>query len=191
MVEKIEKEDIEGEEIEQDQYLVSKVRSQEFGIQAMRVQEISSVLPTTAVPSAPPYIEGILNLRGQLATVINFRKKFGFEGKESDEDTRIVIVEHRGFPIGIIVDSVEEVIKVTEKSLRALPEEVTTKVSEDYITGVAMMEKRIMILLDAEKLLSKMELAETVAAGQAVQEAEGREESRACKETQAETRKEE
>ena len=88
--------DMDVEEIEQDQYLVFTAMGQEFGIQAMRVKEISAMIDITKVPKAPSYIEGILNLRGRLVSIINFRNKFGFEPKKQDEDTRIVIVEHRG-----------------------------------------------------------------------------------------------
>ena len=86
----------------------------------MRVQEISAMIDITKVPQAPTYIEGILNLRGRLVSVINFRKKFGFEAKKQDEDTRIIIVEHRGFPIGIMVDSVEEVIRIPDENVQKL-----------------------------------------------------------------------
>lgn len=167
MADEIKQEEL-GEEIEKDQYLVFSVKSQEFAIQAMRVQEISRVLPATAVPTAPSYIEGILNLRGQLATVINFRKKFNFEQKGQDEDTRIIIVEHAGYPIGILVDSVAEVIKIPDEQVQKLPEAASTTISKEYITGVSMMEKRIVILLDADKLLTKNEMIEVEAAKEAV-----------------------
>src|SRR5438876_9956514 len=101
----IEVADEDGEGIERDQYLVFTAMSQEYGIQGMRVQEISAMIEITKVPKAPAYIEGILNLRGRLVSIINFRRKFGFEPKSQDEDTRIIIVEHSGFPIGIMVDS--------------------------------------------------------------------------------------
>ena len=84
MVDEPVRNEIEAEEVEQDQYLVFTIQSQEFGIQAMWVQEISQVLETTEVPNAPAYIDGIANLRGRLASVIDFRKKFGFEPKEHD-----------------------------------------------------------------------------------------------------------
>lgn len=160
--------DIAAEEIEKDQYLVFNISSQEYAIQAMRVQEISAVLQTTQVPTAPPYIEGILNLRGQLATVVNFRKKFRMESRPQDEDTRIIIIEHGGYPIGLIVDSVEEVIRISDDKLQKLPEAATTSVSEEYISGVGMLDKRLIIILDSDKVLSKSELAEAEAARQEV-----------------------
>jgi len=153
-----------AEEIEKDQYLVFKIASQEFAIQAARVQEISRVVPTTQVPTAPSYIEGILNLRGQLATVINFRRKFALGHKEPDEDTRIIIVEHGGFPIGVLVDSVEEVIRIPDEKVQTLPEAAATTVSRDYITGVGMLENRLVVVLDADKILTKGEFAEAEAA---------------------------
>jgi len=164
--------DIEEEELEQDQNLVFTVKSQEFGIQAVRVQEISTVLPTTKVPNAPSYIEGIMNLRGRLASVINFRKKLGFEPKEHDEDTRVIVVELGTFPIGIIVDSVEEVIKIPDEKVQKLPESTTTSVSKDYMTGVGMLDNRLVILLDVDKVLTSTELIELGGINQMVEKSE-------------------
>lgn len=162
------------EEIEKDQYLIFAVKSQEYAIQAMRVKEISAVPVVTQIPTAPPYIEGVLNLRGQLATVISFRKKFAFEAKERDEDMRIVIVEHGGFPIGILVDSVEEVIRITDDKILQLPEEALTDISREYIKGVAMLDKRLVIILDTDNLLTRSEdVAEAAVREAAVQEAAG------------------
>jgi purine-binding chemotaxis protein CheW len=151
----------DAEEIEEDQFLVFTARGQEFGIQAMRVKEISAMIEITKVPKAPPYIEGILNLRGRLVSIINFRKKFGFEAKTLDEDTRIVIVEHRGFPIGIMVDTVEEVIRIPDENVQKLPETAVTTSSQEYLTGVGMLSNRLIVLLDADQLLSKTEALES------------------------------
>ena len=172
MAEEVVKDDIEEEELEQDQYLVFTVKAQEFGIQAIRVQEISQVLATTEVPSAPSYIEGIMNLRGRLASVINFRRKFGFESKEHDEDTRVIVVEMDTFPIGIIVDSVEEVIKIPGEKVQELPESTTASGSKEFMTGVGMLENRLIILLDVDKVLTKTELIELGKINQMVEKAE-------------------
>src|SRR3990167_243746 len=151
MVNEIAKEDIEAEEIEKDQYLVFTSKSQEFGIQAMRVHEISTPLGITKIPNTPAHIEGIVNLRGRLVSVIDFRKKFRFDVKEHDEDTRVIIVECGGYPTGIIVDSVEEVSKIPDEKVQKLPEGVATSVSQEYITGVGILDNRLIILLDDEK----------------------------------------
>jgi len=172
-------EDMDVGEVEQDQYVVFTVKSQEFGFRAMQVREISRVLSTTEVPNAPPYIDGILNLRGELASVINFRKKFEFEPKEQDEDTRIIIVEHADFPIGIVVDSVEEVLKIPDDVVQKLPESPVTTVTKDVITGVGMLENRLIILLDVYTILTRAELMELDEIKQMVEEANETAESNA------------
>ena len=164
------KEDIEEEEIEQDQYLVFTSRSQDFGIQAMRIQEISAPLSITKVPNTPPYIEGIINLRGRLVSVMDFRKKFMFETKEHDEDTRIIMVEYGAYPIGIIVDSAEEVIKIPNEKVQQLPDVITTSVSQEHITGVGMLDNsRLVILLDSDKVLTNTDLVELEATRQTLE----------------------
>lgn len=166
-------EELEEEETEEDQYLVFSIRSQEFGIQALQVKEITAVVGTTAVPNAPPYVDGILNLRGLLATVIDFRRRFEFPPKEHDEDTRIIIVEHKGYPIGIVVDSVEEVIRITPEKVQDLPESAGLSLAEEkYITGVGMLDNRLIILLDVDKVLSKSELIDMNAIEKAINESQ-------------------
>jgi len=172
MVSEVVTDDIEEEELEQDQNLVFTVKSQEFGIQAVRVQEISRVLPTTKVPNTSSYIEGIMNLRGRLASVINFRKKLGFEPKEHDDDTRVIVVELDTFPIGIIVDAVEEVIKIPDEKVQKLPETTTTSASKEYMTGVGMLDNRLIILLDVDKVLTSTELIELAEVKQMMEKTE-------------------
>lgn len=160
--------EMEEEEVERDQYLVFTVKRQEFGIQAMRVQEISRVLEVTEVPNSPGYIEGIMNLRGKLASVINFRKRFGFDHKEYDEDTRFIVVEHKNFPIGIIVDAVEEVIKIPDDAVQKLPETASALVKEEYIVGVGMIENRMVIIMDIDMLLDKTHILDPEIMGKAI-----------------------
>lgn len=158
MAEEITKEEIEEEEVERDQYLVFLVKGQQFGFQAMRIQEISAMTGITPVPNAPKYIEGIMNLRGKLASIINFRNKFGFEHKDYDEETRIIIVEYTGYPVGIIADSVEEVMKITDDKVQRIPEAISSTFSDEYITGIAMLENRVIALLDLDKVLTREEV---------------------------------
>jgi purine-binding chemotaxis protein CheW len=152
-MEQVINDELEAEEVEQDQYLVFKVKSQEFCIQAMWVQEISRPLELTQVPNAFPYIDGVANLRGKLSTVINFRKKIGFEDKPHDEETRIIVIEHKGFPIGMTVDSVEEVIKIPDDLVHQLSETTSNVIEEAPITGIGMVNKRMIVMLDIKKIL--------------------------------------
>lgn len=153
MKEQIINDELEAEEVEQDQYLVFKVMSQEFCVQAMWVQEISRPLELTRVPNSFPYIDGVANLRGRLSTVINFRKKIGFEAKPHDEETRIIVIEHKGFPIGMTVDSVEEVIKIPDDLVHRLPGSASSVMENEPITGIGMVDKRMIIMLDIKKIL--------------------------------------
>lgn len=147
------------EEIEKDQYLIFTIKSQQFGFQAMRIQEISTIMNMTNVPNAPLYIKGIMNLRGKLASIISFRKRFGLEDKPNDEDTRIIIVERMGHPIGIIVDSVEEVLKIPDDKVQRIPESLNTASSSEYVMGIAILgEKRIVTLLNLDTILTKYEV---------------------------------
>lgn len=152
--------DTDDEEIDRDQYLVFVIKTQEFGIQAMRVQEITAMMEVAEVPNAPVHVQGILNLRGRLVSVINFRRWFGFVEKEMDEDTRVIIMEHAGFPVGVIVDSVEEVIRIPAQKVQQIPMSTTSSLPEGYMLGVGMIENRLIILLDADRVLSKSEVVE-------------------------------
>jgi purine-binding chemotaxis protein CheW len=160
MLDELLQESVDDQELERDQYVVLTMENQEFGIQALRVREISTVLGTSKVPNAPPYIEGILNLRGRLASVINLRVKFGMGAKEHDEDTRIIIVDMEGHPIGILVDAVEEVLRIPDNKIETLSETALAVTADEYIVGVGMLEKRLIILLDLDRVLSRTELAE-------------------------------
>ncbi len=145
------------EEIETDQYLIFNIDTQNYGIQAIRILEIAQPLATTPVPEAPPYVDGIINLRGKLATVINFRKKFGFPAKPKDEDTRVVIVEQHGFPIGIIVDYVDEVIKIPDTFINKMPPGAATVHSQQYIRGLGLMDSKLSIILDVDAILEDID----------------------------------
>jgi purine-binding chemotaxis protein CheW len=134
---------IDAEEVEHDQYLVFKVKSQEFCIQAMQV------------PNSFPYIDGVANLRGRLSTVINFRKKIGLEEKQHDEETRIIVIEDKGYPIGMTVDSVEEVIKIPGDLVHKLPGTTSNVIEDEPITGIGMVNKRMIIMLDIKKILDR------------------------------------
>ena len=154
----IQEEDVE---IEADQYLIFGIEGQEFGIQAMRVQEISTILPITKVPHAPSNVEGIMNLRGKLASVISFRQMFSFPDRDFDEETRIIVVEYDDYPLGLIVDAVEEVVKIPDEIVHMLPEATSKAIAEEFIRGVGMLDKRLIILLNIERIVGKPELLST------------------------------
>ena len=128
------------------------IEGEEFGIDILKVQEIIRPVPITRVPNAPPFVEGVINLRGRIVPVIDARKRFGLPPREMDEDCRIVVVELVGKTVGFIMDAVREVIRV-ERGVIEPPPELALGIDADYLSGVAKLEDRLLILLDVERVL--------------------------------------
>jgi len=125
----------------------------EFGVDILHVQEINRMVNITQVPNSPVYVIGVINLRGKVIPIIDLRTRIGMERKVNDKNTRIIIVEIEGRTVGFIVDAVKEVLRIpfriTEK-----PPSMTQKIDSGYITAVAKLEDRLIIMLDLEKVLS-------------------------------------
>ncbi len=132
------------------------VENEEFGVDILKVQEIIRTVDITRVPKSPEFVEGVINLRGKIVPVIDLRKRFSIAKKEHDNETRIVVVELPDKVVGFLVDKVKEVIRV-EKSTIEPPPELTTNINANYITGVAKLQDRLLILLDLDKVLSSDE----------------------------------
>lgn len=124
-----------------------------YGVDINCIKEINRMVDITRVPRAPEFIEGVINLRGSVIPVINLRAKVKMPRKEYDKDTRIIIVELKGMVIGFIVDSVREVLRIPQ-SVLAPPPTLAVGRNSDYITAVAKLEDRLVILMDPEKVLS-------------------------------------
>lgn len=106
----------------------------------------------TMVPNAPPFVEGVMNLRGKVIQVMSLRGKFGMEGKSSDECSRVMIVDLQGVTIGLIVDSVSEVLRVPSDVVEPTPP-MSSNISTEFIHGIAKLNDRLIILLDIDKIL--------------------------------------
>ncbi len=132
------------------------IENEEFGVDILKVQEIIRTVEITRVPKSPEFVEGVINLRGKIVPVIDLRKRFGIARKDRDNETRIVVVDLVDKVVGFLVDKVKEVIRV-EKSIIEPPPELTTSVSTNYITGVAKLQDRLLILLDLDRVLSSDE----------------------------------
>ncbi|MCZ7603238.1 MAG: chemotaxis protein CheW [Melioribacteraceae bacterium] len=135
-----------------------KVGREEFGIDILKVQEINRMLKITKVPNAPDFVEGVVNLRGRIIPVIDLRKRLKIESREHDNKTRIVVVDITGNTVGFIVDEVNEVLRIPKDIIENPPELVAT-VDSEFITSVAKLEDRIIILLDLDNLLKQDEQA--------------------------------
>lgn len=144
------------ENLELIQLVSFKVGKEEFGVDILKVQEINRMLKITKVPNSLDFVEGVVNLRGRIIPVIDLRKRLSIENKIHDAKTRIVVVDIAGNIVGFIVDEVNEVLRIS-KDILENPPELVAQVDSDFITSVAKLEDRIIILLDLDALLLKNE----------------------------------
>ena len=128
------------------------IGTEEFGVDILKVQEINRMVEITRVPQAPHYVEGVINLRGKVIPIIDLRKRFSLEIKEHDKDTRIVVVDIGGHVMGMVVDSVSEVLRLPANTIEP-PPEIVSGVEADYIKGVAKLDDRLLIFLDLSKVI--------------------------------------
>ncbi len=127
-----------------------------FGVDILMVQEIIRSTPITAVPNSPDFIEGVINLRGSIIPVIDLRKRLNLLVKDegyNKEDIWIVILDVDTRVTGFIVDKVTEVMKIQESSIEPPPEIVVAGLKSQYIRGVCKIDKRLMIMLDFNRIL--------------------------------------
>jgi purine-binding chemotaxis protein CheW len=139
------------------------IGQEEFGLDIQRIQEINRMVDITHVPNSPEFVSGVINLRGKVIPIIDLRKRFGFPQKEYDKNTRIIVVELGEAVIGFIVDAVQEVIRIP-KNITEPPPPIVAGIGSEYITAVAKLENRLLILLDPDRILlekEKQELALT------------------------------
>ena len=133
-----------------------KLGDEEFGIEILSVQEIIRLINITKVPNSNSFVEGIINLRGKVIPVINIRVKLNMEKIENTHNTRIIVVDINNKTVGFIVDSVNEVLRISRNIIEA-PPSITTSVDSEYITAVGKLEDKLLILLDLQKALSMKE----------------------------------
>jgi len=124
-----------------------------YGINVMLVQEVLRVTEIAPVPGAPDFVLGIINLRGNVVTVIDTRKRFALPAKEMDDSTRIVIIESDQQTVGIVVDGVSEVVNVSRNEIETAPS-VGNDETARYIEGVVSRGEELLILVDLNKLLT-------------------------------------
>lgn len=141
------------------QWVTFKLQEETYGINVMQVQEVLRYTDIAPVPGAPDYVLGIINLRGNVVTVIDTRARFGLPPSEVTENSRIVIIESERQVIGIMVDSVAEVVYLKQSEIDTAPN-VGTDESAKFIQGVSNRDGELLILVDLNKLLSDDEWEE-------------------------------
>lgn len=130
--------------------------SETYGVDIAAVREIIPIRKIVPVPRAPDFVEGIINLRGRVIPVLDLREQFGFQKVQGDPNQRIVLAEDNGESIGVIVDSVSAVMRVPEEEIEP-PASVLVDKDTEYITGIAKVNDKLVILLDLTKIISDAE----------------------------------
>lgn len=139
-------------EAELQQLVVFELSGESYGIPIHRVREIIRVPAITKVPRTPEFIEGVINLRGGVIPVIDLRKRFMLAGTSDSNDRRIIVVEVRDYTLGMIVDGVSEVLRISPSQIEP-PSPYIVTIATRYIAGVAKIDKGLVILLDMDQVL--------------------------------------
>jgi len=142
----------------ENQLVVFDLAGEHYGVDIATVESIIKMQPITAVPHTLSFIQGVTNLRGAVLPVIDLRKRFGLPAGEDTKDTRIVVVEMNGETVGMVVDAVSEVLSVPAENVEPPPSLVST-VESVFITGIARVGERLVILLDLNQVLKAEEQA--------------------------------
>lgn len=143
----------------ENQIVVFNLANEYYGVQIAAVQSIIKLQPITVVPRAPHFIEGVINLRGQVLPVMDLRKRLGLPMALSPQNTRIMVVEVATTLVGMVVDSVTEVLRLDSATIEPLSPLVVT-VDSAFITGIAKIGARLIILLDLGQVLTLQEKAD-------------------------------
>lgn len=138
--------------------IVFRLDGEEFAVSVRQVGSIERIMPITRVPGTPPFIKGVTNLRGVVTPVIDLKSRFRNQTTKFTDSSRIIIIYLDELTVGIIVDEANDVIDIPEQTIEPQPE-VINSVEADYISGVAKIDKRLLILLDLEKVLNREEVS--------------------------------
>ncbi len=164
------------------EYLTFRLDTEEYGIDILKVQEIRGYENVTKIAGAPPYVRGVINLRGVIVPIIDLRMKFKLADAKFDDFTVAIILNLTGRTVGAVVDSVSDVLELEPEQIKAVPE-FQTMLDSDYITGLGSIgtgeDARMLILLDIDKLMASSDIALVAqgaerAAGRAAANSEGR-----------------
>lgn len=141
-----------------DRYLAFSLGQEEYGLPLLTVKEVIAVPEVTPVPFSPPHFLGIINLRGQIISVMDLRRKFNLEGSKVGEETALIILDLENVLLGIVVDSVNEVVGLSPEEVSEPPEMLDVR-SGAFLTGVARKNSRLILLLEIAKTLGVDDLA--------------------------------
>ena len=128
---------------------------EEYGVEVLKVREIIRMPTITKMPNTPPYVEGVINLRGKVIPIISMRKRFGLMESENSNQTRIMVMDVAGALTGFVVDAVSEVIRIHSSEIQPPPSMVLSGgVGQEFITGVFNHAERLLIIMDVDRMFS-------------------------------------
>jgi len=140
------------------EYLTFTLGKEEYGIEILKVQEIRGYEAVTRIANAPEFIKGVVNLRGTIVPIVDMRIKFNLGSAEYNQFTVVIILNVTGRVVGMVVDSVSDVIQLSDGQIRPAPDFSST-FDTTYITGLGTIDERMLILVDIEKLMSGSDMA--------------------------------
>lgn len=143
------------------QIVVFELANETYGVAISEVYEIIRMVEVTRIPKTQHFLEGVINLRGRIIPVIDLRKRFGLESEEKEQLKRIVVVKIEDNTVGMVVDAVSEVLQIENSQVESVSSLVSSQVDTEFISGIAKVGSRLIIMLDLEKVLTakeKMEL---------------------------------
>lgn len=140
-------------------WVTFELEDETYGIDVMQVREVLRSIEISPVPGAPPFVLGIINLRGNVVAIIDTRQRFGLGPREPDEQARILILETGDHVVGFLVDSVNEVVQLSASEIESAPDTGSGD-SARFISGLVNRDSGLLILVDSNRLLSNEELAE-------------------------------
>jgi len=144
------------------EFLTFRLGTEEYGIDILKVQEIRSYEPPTKIANAPAYLKGVVNLRGVIVPIVDLRVKFNCvrDDGQSDIDsfTVVIVLNVKGRVVGAVVDSVSDVMQLADQMIQPAPEMSASIVDTTYITGIANVNERLLILMDIESLMGSAEM---------------------------------
>ncbi|MFM0050698.1 chemotaxis protein CheW [Caballeronia grimmiae] len=144
------------------QFLAFALGAEQYAVGILSVQEIRGYDAVTRIANAPEHIKGVINLRGQVIPIIDLRVRFGLANVTFTEQTVVVVLNVEGTVVGAVVDSVSDVVEISADDIKETPA-LSTNLNSDHITGIATLEDRMLIMLDAESFLVGEQLMQSMA----------------------------
>ncbi len=139
------------------EFLTFRLGAEEYGIDILKVQEIRSYELPTRIANAPPFIKGVVNLRGVIVPIVDLRLRLGCDSAEVSSFTVVIVLNVKGRVVGAVVDSVSDVLELSRDAIKAAPE-MASSVDASFITGIGSVGERMLILMDIESLMASPEM---------------------------------